>query len=315
MEGDRNRRRRLSCPPMRRGLFLALAVLALATGAGAESLTHGGVARKYVLHVPPGPRPRPLFVMLHPGGSYVAQFRRISGLDAAADAAGAAVVYPQGLSGHWNDGRTSGDGAPIRGGDDVGFLVALVERLVAEGIADPASVHLVGHSNGGMMAMRVACEAPERFQSVAAVSASLPAGLPCPGAARPIAALVIRGGADPYLPLAGGRVKGEERRGTVLSAEATLAAFAKRNGCTEPESKRSASGSGPDATPVVVTTFRRCTGAPTVGVAVEGGGHGWPGFPYGPRMTAMIGPATPSFSAAHAIARFFVAREVPLAKR
>jgi polyhydroxybutyrate depolymerase len=291
-----------------------LAALALSTtvaaGARADTLVHAGAGRSYALHVPPGPSvPRPLFVALHPGGTTVAQFRRISGLDAAAGAVGAGVAYPGGAEADWNDGRRSSEGSPVLGGDDVGFVLALVDKLVREGVADPASVHLVGHSNGGMMAMRLACEAPEKFQSLAAVSASLPASLPCPGAARPIAALLIRGTADPYVPLRGGRVRGEEQRGSVLSAEATLAAFAKRNGCTEQQTKRAASG----ATPAVVTTFRACTGAPTVAVALEGSGHGWPGFPYGPRVAAVIGPAAPSFGAAEAIARFLVAREVPLA--
>jgi polyhydroxybutyrate depolymerase len=298
---------------MRRiGFLFAFALCCTAAaGARADSLVHGGVARSYALHVPAGPpQPRPLFLALHGGGSTVAHFRRTSRLDAAAGAVGAAVAYPQGVEAHWNDGRKSGDGSPVLGGDDAGFLLALVDRLVAEGVADPASVHVVGHANGGMMAMRLACEAPGRFQSLAAVSASLPVGLPCADAPRPVATLLIRGSADPYLPPAGGRVRGEERRGAVLSADATLAAFVKRNGCTEPVTKRAAAG----ATPVAVTTFRSCTGAPTVALLLEGSGHGWPGFPYGPRVAAVIGPAAPAFDAAGAIARFFVAREAPFAK-
>jgi polyhydroxybutyrate depolymerase len=294
----------------RLGLLVAFALCcAVAGAAGAESLTHAGVPRSYALHVPPGPpKPRPLFVALHPGGSTVAQFRRLSGLDAAADAAGAAVTYPAGVEAHWNDGRRSGDGSPVLGGDDVGFLLALVDRLVAEGVADPASVHVVGHANGGTMAMRLACEASGRFHTVAAVGASLAAGVP--GAGGPVAALLIRGTADPSLPPAGGRVRGEERRGAVLSPDATLAAFAKRNGCAEPETKHTAAG----ATPVAVTTFRSCTGAPAVALVLEGSGGGWPGIAYGPRVADVLGPAAPSFPAAQAIARFFVAREVPLAK-
>lgn len=290
-------------------LFPLVLCCAVAAGAGADSLVHGGVARSYALHVPPGAaKPFPLFVALHPDGSTVSQFRRSSGLDAAADAVGAAVTYPQGIEAHWNDGRRSGDGSPVLGGDDVGFLLALVDRLVAEGVADPASVHVVGHANGGMMAMRLACEAPDRVRSFAAVGASLAAGLPCAG--KPVATLLIRGTADPYLPPAGGRVKGEERRGAVLSADATLAAFAKRNGCGEPETKRASAG----ATPVSVTTFRSCAGAPVVSVVLEGAGSGWPGLAYGPRVAKVLGPAAPAFPAAGAIARFFVAREVPLAK-
>jgi polyhydroxybutyrate depolymerase len=295
-------------------LLLALLLAAGARGAWGESLRHGGAERKYLVHVPPGPRaPRPLILLLHPGGSYAEQFRRTTRFDAEADAVGALAVYPQGLSGHWNDGRTSDDGVLVHAGDDTGFLLALIDRLVAEGLADRGAVHVAGHSNGGMMAMRLACEAPERLRSIAAVSASLPAGLACPGAGRPLATLLLRGSADPYLPLAGGQVKGEDRRGTVLSADATLAAFARRNGCTSPETKPVTAGAAADAaaTPARVTSYRRCTGAPTVAISLEGAGHGWPGVPYGPRMTQMIGPAAPSFLGSRVIARFFVAREIP----
>jgi polyhydroxybutyrate depolymerase len=299
-------------PP--RGLrpALLLAALLLALPAGADSLVHGGIERSYLLARPPGDGgPRPLFVVLHPGGSYAAQFRRIARFDAPASAAGAVVAYPQGVGGHWNDGRLGPDGAPVRERDDVGFLLALIAHLAREGVADPDEVHVVGHSNGGMLALRLACEAPDRLRSVAAVSASLPEGLPCPATAPPLATLLIRGSADPYLPLAGGSVKGEEERGRVRSADATREWFAGRNGCTSPETKRVEARDGAGAQALRVTRYTRCTGAPTLEVRVEGSGHGWPGFPYGPRMTAMIGPAAPAFSAANAIVRFFREREVP----
>jgi polyhydroxybutyrate depolymerase len=172
-------------------------------------------------------------------------------------------------------------------------------------------VHVAGHSNGGMMAMRLGCEAPERLRSLAAVSASLPEGLACSGADRPLATLLIRGSADPYLPLAGGLVKGEERRGSVISADATLAAFARRNGCTSAQTRRVTNTSVAEATPATLTTYRRCTGAPTAAISLAGSGHGWPGVPYGARMTEMIGPAAPSFRGSAVIARFFTKRELP----
>lgn len=294
-------------------LFLIIALIcSLAPEARAETLSHAGVERSYLLHVPPSVQgPRPVFVVLHPGGSYAAQFRRMTRFDAEADAAGAIAVYPQGVSGHWNDGRTSEDGSAVHSGDDTGFILALIDRLVEEGLADRTKVHVAGHSNGGMMAMRLSCEAPERLRSIAAVSASLPVGFSCPRQVHPIAALFIRGTSDPYVPIAGGRVKGEHRRGSVLSAEATLGFFARRNGCTSPGSKRVPAPASGNGMPATVTTYRRCEGAPTVGVALEGGGHGWPGFRYSPRMTRMIGPTARSFSATKAIARFFLTREAP----
>ena len=42
--------------------------------------------------------------------------------------------------------------------DDVGFLEALIDHLDGFAQIDPARVVLVGHSNGGMMAYRLACD-------------------------------------------------------------------------------------------------------------------------------------------------------------
>ena len=47
-------------------------------------------------------------------------------------------------------------GSPSRA-DDLGFLRALLDRLVAQGIAAPDAVHLAGFSNGGLMAFALAC--------------------------------------------------------------------------------------------------------------------------------------------------------------
>jgi polyhydroxybutyrate depolymerase len=295
---------------MRRALRLAAGLALAALPASAQTLHFGGVDRTYLMHAPPGAQgPRPLFLVLHPGGSSAAQFRRMTRFDAAADAAGAVAVYPQGFGAHWNDGRRGAEGAALRASDDVGFLLALIDDLAARGIADAGAVHVVGHSNGGMMAMRLACAAPERLRSLAAVSASLPVGLDCP-AGRPVAALFIRGSADPYLPPAGGHVKNEERRGSVRSAEETLRVFAERNGCSGLESQPLPAASA-NGEPGALKRYRRCRGAPTAAISVRGSGHGWPGVPYGPRMTAMIGPAAPSFSATNTIARFFVERALP----
>jgi polyhydroxybutyrate depolymerase len=259
---------------------------------------HGGFERSYLIHAPSAAQgPRPLLVLLHPGGSHAAQFRRQIDLDAAAEAAGALVVYPEGRAGHWNDGRTREDGTLVHAGDDVGFVLALIERLVAEGRADPASVHVAGHSNGGMLALRLACEQPARFRSVAAVSASLPEGLACPSESAPVAVLLVHGRADPLLPFGGGAFAQPERGlGRVASAAETAAVFAKRNRCGAADT-RASNGAG-EAT---IAVYRGCR-APLVHVAT-GGGHGWPGSSYGPRMVRQLGP-TASFAVTRAILGF-----------
>jgi polyhydroxybutyrate depolymerase len=288
----------------------AIALLALfvwlGAPAGAETLAHAGVERSYLLHAPRGAEgPRPLFVLLHPGGSHAAQFRRQIELDAAAEAGGALVVYTVGRAGHWNDGRTRADGTLVNPGDDVGFVLALIDRLVAEGRADAASVHVAGHSNGGMLALRLACEQPGRFRSVAAVSASLPARLACPTGAAAVAVLLVHGTADPLLPFGGGAFAQPERDlGRVASAAETAAAFAKRNRCGTAETRPSNGASG-----TTIAAYRGCR-APLVHVVATGAGHGWPGSSYGPRMVRQLGP-TGSFAATRALLGFALEGRTP----
>jgi polyhydroxybutyrate depolymerase len=242
-----------------------------------------------------------LFVMLHPGGSNAAQFRRQIEFDAAAAEAGALVVYPEGERGHWNDGRTREDGSLVHTGDDVGFVLALIDRLVAERRADPASVHVVGHSNGGMLALRLACERPDRYRSVAAVSASLPVGVPCPAQAPAVAALLVHGTADPILPFAGGPFARPERGlGRVRSAAATAAAFALRSRCGSAVTRPSAAPHADGAASIAV--YPACR-APLVHVVLGGAGHGWPGSRHGARMIRQLGPLA-RFDATGAIVRF-----------
>lgn len=51
--------------------------------------------------------------------------------------------------------------------DDLGFLGAVIDRLVAERVADPRRVFVAGASRGGLMAWNMACEMRGRIVAVA----------------------------------------------------------------------------------------------------------------------------------------------------
>ena len=147
----------------------AAALLGLAAGmcnpAHADELTVGtpdGVRSAILL--PAGHARAPTVIVLH--GALVSAEATVSwyGFGGAAKRRGFAAVFPRGLNLLWNDGR---DAAWASGADDVGFLRRLAHRLVgARGTTDPAGLYLVGVSNGGMMALRMLCEAPEPFAGV-----------------------------------------------------------------------------------------------------------------------------------------------------
>ena len=51
--------------------------------------------------------------------------------------------------------------------DDVGFISALIEELVADYQVDPSRVSVTGFSNGAMMTFRLACELSGKIAAAA----------------------------------------------------------------------------------------------------------------------------------------------------
>lgn len=114
--------------------------------------------------------------------------------------------------------------------DDVGYLMGLVDEMTELWQVDPARVYFLGHSNGGYMSYRMACEHPDRIAGVlnfAGLSPYSDETLCTP--AMPVSMLHVHGTEDdsvPYAPQDG-------RLGAVQVAEL----WAERAGCdvTAPE--------------------------------------------------------------------------------
>jgi polyhydroxybutyrate depolymerase len=253
----------------------ALWVLAVAVGvhAHAEELrvkTRDDMRSAIVL---PAERDRaPTVIVLH--GALISAEFTLSWYGFVEEGAryGFATVFPRGIDRLWNDGRDAAWGSDA---DDVGFLRRLAHKLVARGIADPAHLYLAGVSNGGMLALRMLCEAPEPFAGVGVIVASMPAGV---GAGcrltRPMPILMFNGTADPLIPYEGGAVGFTGWEGTVWPAERTAAFLAHGNGCAAPVKAAVAGRAAPDAMRVVRLDWERCTSERGVTLyRVEGGGH------------------------------------------
>jgi len=151
-------------------LVLAM-LLSMSTASAADverTIEVGGLARRYVLHLPPGAndrRPMALVAVLHGGtgnGRAVATQTRFS---AEADRSGFIVAYPDGTDQPrhflnamrkpglltWNAGGCCGFAMEHRI-DDVAFLRAMVGEIERSAAIDPKRVFVAGHSNGAMMA-------------------------------------------------------------------------------------------------------------------------------------------------------------------
>ncbi|WP_274557680.1 prolyl oligopeptidase family serine peptidase [Streptomyces spiramyceticus] len=126
-------------------------------------------------------------------------------------------AYPQGLNNGWGDGN-----APtVRRPDpdtDVRLTESLVEKLIRSEHADPKRVYVVGFSNGGSMALRMAAQRPRL------VAAGGVAGAP---------ATKKRGGLHPHRL---GRPAGRRRGGSCSSYTAAATAGWARHGAPAPPS-------------------------------------------------------------------------------
>lgn len=84
--------------------------------------------------------------------------------------------------------------------DDVTYAANVVADLAQHVAVNTARVGILGNSNGGMLALRVACERPDVFDAGSSWAGTF-AG-PCPKAGVRISQL--HGGADKYIPVRGG---------------------------------------------------------------------------------------------------------------
>ncbi len=140
-----------------------------------STMQHGGVARSYIVHLPPGfsaSQRLPLVLALHPGASAGASFQGSSGWDAVSNANGVVVVYPDGgvqfgTQGTfaWNAWKFGGE-AP----DDAGFLSALIAQVHAQYGTDPCRTYMTGFSSGAMMANSFVALHDDQVAAIAPVS-------------------------------------------------------------------------------------------------------------------------------------------------
>jgi polyhydroxybutyrate depolymerase len=223
--------------------------------------------------------------------------------DVLADRRRFVVMYPDAYKGNWNDCRIA-EKVPARleNIDDLGFVRALIAVAQAQLRIDPQKVFVVGFSNGGQMALTLATQSPSPIAAVAVFGSSLPTpdNSRCPGSTPTSRTMIVDGTADPLHPYGGGpaSIFGFQPKGNVLSAPATAAILARRNGITAPPEQATLPHlDAADPTRIRSFIWSR-QGTPYVALyEVRGGGHTLPvpGFRYprifGPTTKDIDGPA------------------------
>ncbi|MEU9121120.1 PHB depolymerase family esterase [Streptomyces sp. NPDC048506] len=267
-----------------------------------KQLRVDGRTRGHQLHRPttPGSRPRPLVIAFHGRGSTPSYLREQTRLEADARARGMLIAYPEGLHKMWAAG-TRATGQRPDPDLDVRFTKALIDDLVRTERADPRRVYVVGFSNGGSMALRMAAQHPELLAGAAAVSGELPTGADRVKPTGPVPTMIIYGADDPVRPLAGmpspsPAPAGEEPITPTMSARASAEAFAAAGRAGEPATEAKA---GYDR-----TVWRlKPPGATVQLLVMHDAGHTWPGSRITP--PAGFGRTSTALSATSTILDFF----------
>ena len=208
-----------------------------------------GFRRSYLLRLPTSVdegRALPLFVVLHGAFDTARKMEAFSGLSLFAEGEGAVAVYPNGIGlfgrlQHWNAGFCCGH-ARRAAVDDVGFVCDVAADACARAPVDPKRIFLLGVSNGGMLAYRLAAERPSLAKALAMTGGAIdgeplkarpPAlRLATPGA--PVPVCIIHGLEDSIIPYHGGRRRGRPGTRRFAPVEHAVRFWTESNGC-DPE--------------------------------------------------------------------------------
>jgi polyhydroxybutyrate depolymerase len=205
-----------------------------APAAPGETVTVELDDRPFRLYVPESYDPaerHPLVVLLHGYTSSGAEAALYFNLTAESDRRGFLYAMPDGTvdadgERFWNATETCCDFRDT-GVDDAGYLRRLIDAVVDSYPVDTARVYLLGHSNGGFMAYRMACDHASVIAAVVSLAGAATSDASQCAPERPVGVLQIHGTADTTIPYDGGAIFGNP----FPSAAATVEMWRRHNGC------------------------------------------------------------------------------------
>ncbi|HEC76283.1 MAG TPA: hypothetical protein ENI33_03350 [Thermoplasmatales archaeon] len=202
---------------------------------------YDGMIRTYSIHVPLSydGSETPLFIVLHGGGGNSWHMEEKTGFSKKADEMGFIVLYPDGtwkFSEYnilnallslfmwknrfltWNSGYCCGY-AYEKNIDDVGYIDMLIEKVKRDYNVNSSRIYVVGHSNGGMLAYRIASELSNKISAAGIVAGSIGGYANANSTlwmisqpSHPVSIIHIHGMHDSHVPYNGGH--GENATGT-----------------------------------------------------------------------------------------------------
>ena len=174
--------------------------------------------------------PAPLLIVLHGYTASGALVDEFFGLRRLAADNGVLYAFPDGSTDSqgvrfWNASLACCD-FERSGAEDAAYLAGLVEETGQHVAVDDSRIYFAGHSNGGFMSYRMACDHADLVAAIVSLAGSTPADAEC-RPSEPVAVLHVHGTADRVVPFEG--------RGTLgaglFGARRTVEAWAGYNRC------------------------------------------------------------------------------------
>jgi polyhydroxybutyrate depolymerase len=193
-----------------RGLAIALLLTACGSDDGGMRTKIYGGDRPAELKTPAmltEGKQYPLLVVLHGygvNGFVQSAFFRVTGLPAADQAL---LVAPDGTtdsSGRqfWNADAACCD-FEHKNPDDVAYIGGLIDDISADWPVDKNQIFVLGHSNGGFMAYRMACERADVIAAIGSLAGNASSSPTTCNPAKPVNVVHLHGTVDDMVPYSG----------------------------------------------------------------------------------------------------------------
>jgi len=235
--------------------------------------------RPYELYVPTtydGTTAMPLVMLLHGYGASAVIQEAYFQLQGLAESRGFIYVRPDGTTNQL--GKQFWNATPACCGfntnvDDSTYLISVINDISNQYNVDPRRVYVMGHSNGGFMSYRMACDHADRIAAIASLAGSTFATTTDCDPAQPVSVLQVHGTADQTILYDGSEILGQEYPG----AQTTASIWAGYDECGALSAKASPpidveqGIAGPETK---VETYADCPAGIAVELwSVDGGGH------------------------------------------
>jgi polyhydroxybutyrate depolymerase len=205
---------------IKKNLLLSFALLlpwsSAAYGLGSDIVLDLGRG-PVIVHVPASydpAIPTPFLLLLHPYSGGGQQIGNYLGIGPVAESLGFIYMHPKGTTNgfgqkFWNatDACCDFENSSV---DDSGYLRDLLDAAKAQLNVDPARVHVAGHSNGGFMSYRMACDHSESIASIASLAGATHFNPADCAPAMPLHVLQIHGTSDGTIGYNGGNIGGSQ---------------------------------------------------------------------------------------------------------